>query len=73
MYAIRSYYVKTRNEIQLTDALMRMITGGTKFTTLEVFNWFDCGQKDILLETNATLLDRKKNQADPERIRNNFV
>lgn len=50
---------KTLNEIQLTDALMRMITQGIRFGTLEVFNWFDCGQKDILLETNATLLDRK--------------
>jgi len=52
--------ITTRNEIQLTDALMRMISEGTQFNTLEVFNWFDCGQKDILLETNATLLDRRK-------------
>jgi glucose-1-phosphate thymidylyltransferase len=52
--------IKTRNEYQLTDALMAMITSGIKFTALEVFNWFDCGQKDILLETNAILLDRKQ-------------
>jgi len=50
---------RTRNEYQLTDALMAMISSGIRFTTLEVFNWFDCGQKDILLETNAILLDRK--------------
>jgi len=29
------------------------------FAPVEVNNWFDCGRKDILLETNATLLDRK--------------
>lgn len=51
--------IRTRNEYHLTDALMRMISQGIRFTTLEVFNWFDCGQKDILLETNAILLDRK--------------
>jgi glucose-1-phosphate thymidylyltransferase len=54
----------TRDEYQLTDALMRMINKGTKFHTLEVRNWFDCGKKDILLETNAILLKRKHYQQD---------
>ena len=60
--------IKTRNEFQLTDALMSMISKGIRFTTLEVYNWFDCGQKDILLETNAILLDRKhaRNPQVPE-------
>jgi glucose-1-phosphate thymidylyltransferase len=48
----------THGEFQLTDGIMRMIESGTKFTTQEVNNWFDCGKKEILLETNATLLDR---------------
>jgi glucose-1-phosphate thymidylyltransferase len=65
--------IKTRNEIQLTDALMRMISQGTRFTTLEVYNWFDCGQKDILLETNATLLDRKKYQNEQTKIGENTI
>lgn len=59
--------MKTRGEYQLTDALMRMISRGIRFTTLEVFNWFDCGQKDILLETNAILLDRKQ-ETDPQEV-----
>jgi glucose-1-phosphate thymidylyltransferase len=50
--------IKTHGEYQLTDALMRMINDGVKFTTFEVKNWFDCGKREILLETNATLLDR---------------
>jgi glucose-1-phosphate thymidylyltransferase len=51
--------VKTLNEFQLTDGLMRMIEKGSKFTTFQVEEWFDCGKKDVLLETNAMLL--KKN------------
>lgn len=54
----------TRNEYQLTDALMQMISKGIKFHTLEVRNWFDCGKKDILLETNAILLKRKQYKQD---------
>jgi len=53
--------VKTRNEIQLTDALMRMIDNGTVFKGYKVTSWFDCGRKDSLLETNSILL--KKNGA----------
>jgi glucose-1-phosphate thymidylyltransferase len=50
--------VRTKNEFQLTDALMRMIDRGTKFVTYNVENWFDCGKKDALLETNAILLKK---------------
>ncbi|MEY4106899.1 MAG: hypothetical protein RL181_1241 [Bacteroidota bacterium] len=46
-------------EFPLTDALMRMIEKGVKFSTLEVDNWFNCGKKEVLLETNATFLDRE--------------
>ncbi|MEO5675678.1 MAG: sugar phosphate nucleotidyltransferase [Chitinophagales bacterium] len=53
--------VKTRGEIQLTDALMRMIDQGVVFKGYKVTSWFDCGRKDSLLETNAILL--RKNGA----------
>ncbi len=49
---------RTHGEFQLTDALMGMIEKGISFTTLTVDNWFDCGKKEILLETNAMLLDK---------------
>jgi glucose-1-phosphate thymidylyltransferase len=52
--------VKTKNEYQLTDALMRMIEKGAKFVTYNVENWFDCGKKDALLETNAILLQKEE-------------
>ena len=50
--------VRTYDEFQLTDAIMKIIEDGAKFSTVTVNNWFDCGKKEILLETNATLLDK---------------
>lgn len=52
---------KTTQEFTLTDGLQRMIERGTKFTGYKVDNWYDCGQKDVLLQINALLLKRKKN------------
>lgn len=52
--------IKTNNEYHLTDVLMRMIENGERISTFTVEAWFDCGKKDILLETNATLLKRQK-------------
>lgn len=51
--------IRTYGEFQLTDGLQRMIEQGAKFVTFPVNNWFDCGKKEILLETNAMLLDKK--------------
>lgn len=48
--------IRTRNELQLTDALMRMIDIGILFKPFKLNNWFDCGKKEVLLETNKTLL-----------------
>lgn len=50
--------VTTQNEYHLTDALMRMIEQGVVMKTKDVDNWFDCGKKEILLDTNSTLLKR---------------
>ncbi|MCS6990433.1 MAG: sugar phosphate nucleotidyltransferase [Chitinophagales bacterium] len=49
-------HITTQGEIQLTDALMRMIEQGVPFKGYKVNNWFDCGKKEQLLETNAILL-----------------
>ncbi len=51
--------IQTHGEYQLTDALMGMIERGVHFSTFPVDNWFDCGKKEILLETNAMLLDKE--------------
>lgn len=51
--------ISSTGEYPLTDALMRMIENGVKFKTITVDNWFNCGKKEVLLETNAILLDRE--------------
>ncbi|NPV01817.1 MAG: NTP transferase domain-containing protein [Brevinematales bacterium] len=50
--------IQTRNEYQLTDAMKNMMYGGEKFQTFEVFEWYDCGDKDSLLDTNKIMLSR---------------
>jgi glucose-1-phosphate thymidylyltransferase len=49
---------RTVGEFQLTDALQRMIDKGAVIETTPVRNWFDCGRKEVLLETNAMLLSQ---------------
>ncbi len=51
--------IRTSGEFPLTDALMRMIEEGVEFKTYTVDNWFNCGKKEVLLETNAMLLDKE--------------
>jgi glucose-1-phosphate thymidylyltransferase len=50
--------IKTQGEYSLTDALDFMIKRGARFKAFKVKNWFDCGKKDTLLESNATLLKK---------------
>ena len=45
-------------EFNLTDALECMITRGAKFQAFKVTNWFDCGKKESLLQSNAILLKK---------------
>lgn len=45
-------------ELSLTDALECMIQSGAKFKSFKVQSWFDCGKKETLLESNATLLKK---------------
>jgi len=50
--------IKTNNEFNLTDALECMIEGGEEFKLFKVENWFDCGKKETLLQSNAILLEK---------------
>lgn len=56
--------IQTVDEFQLSDALMRMVEMGVEFTVFEVDNWYDCGKKEILLDTNAMLLKRQGNASE---------
>lgn len=50
--------IKSHDEFNLTDALECMIKSGTVFKPFKVENWFDCGRKDSLLESNSILLQK---------------
>ncbi len=49
---------RSYDDYNLTDALDCMIQNGAVFHSLKVENWFDCGQKDSLLASNAILLKK---------------
>jgi glucose-1-phosphate thymidylyltransferase len=49
---------RTHEEFSLTDALECMIQRGAQFKFFKVQSWFDCGKKETLLESNATLLKK---------------
>lgn len=49
---------QTLGEFQLTDSLMKMIERGVELDIIPVDSWYDCGKKEILLKTNAMLLDK---------------
>jgi glucose-1-phosphate thymidylyltransferase len=51
--------IRTNDEYQLTDALMMMVKQGVDFDPLTINNWYDCGKKEVLLETNTMLLKKK--------------
>lgn len=53
--------VKTKDEYQLTDALMKMVEEGEKMVPFEIENWFDCGKPETLLSTNTYILNRDHN------------
>ncbi len=50
--------LRTHGEYSLTDALDCMIKMNVPLRSFKVENWFDCGRKETLLESNATLLKK---------------
>ncbi len=65
--------VKNRDEYSLTDALECMIAQGAKFQSFKVLNWFDCGNKESLLESNATLLKKFGTFISPDHRFENVI
>ncbi|MBS1757432.1 MAG: NTP transferase domain-containing protein [Bacteroidetes bacterium] len=58
LHKIQDIKLRSYDEFNLTDALECMIQQGAKFQAFKVNNWFDCGKKDSLLESNAILLKK---------------
>ena len=51
--------IRTKNEFQLTDALQSYLEQDEIMDVFEIEDWFDCGQADVLLDTNRQLLSQR--------------
>ncbi len=51
--------IRTKNEYQLTDAMKHMLDNGSRFQVFKANEWYDCGNKDSLLETNQVMLEKQ--------------
>jgi glucose-1-phosphate thymidylyltransferase len=65
--------IKTHGEYSITDALDCMIKKGVEFKAFKVDSWFDCGRRDTLLESNATLLKKFGTRTEPSPNYENTV
>ena len=65
--------LRSHGEYSLTDALDCMIKAGAKFKSFKVENWFDCGRKETLLESNALLLKKFAPQTDAGLFENTVI
>ncbi|SJZ38306.1 sugar phosphate nucleotidyltransferase [Sediminibacterium ginsengisoli] len=66
LHTLFTQNIKSYGEYNLTDALDCMIKRGAKVQAFKVKNWFDCGRKETLLESNATLLKKHGGNVNPE-------
>jgi len=66
MYDALSTHLESRQfdegEYHFTNALEHMLQQGVQFHAFRVTNWFDCGKKETLLATNATLLKQMSDE-----------
>jgi glucose-1-phosphate thymidylyltransferase len=66
--------IKTSESLSLTDAIECMIQSGAEFKSFKVQNWYDCGKKESLLESNATMLKKHGGiVVDQERFENTII
>lgn len=76
MYAALDKHLYNRHEedgeYHLTNALQQMIEGGIHFSAFRVNNWFDCGKKESLLATNATLL-KQMSEEEGRKLADTFT
>lgn len=60
-------------EFNLTNGLLSLINKGERFKTFQIGNWFDCGSRASLLETNAILLKRVKSKKTKKHHHENTI
>jgi glucose-1-phosphate thymidylyltransferase len=59
-----------KGEYFLTDAFQYMIDRGAKLRVVDVEGWYDAGKLDTLLETNRSVLEKRKAARRPPRVGN---
>jgi glucose-1-phosphate thymidylyltransferase len=57
-----------KGEYYLTDAFQYMIDKGAKIKVEDVEGWYDAGKLDTLLETNQTMLEKRKMARKPKDL-----
>lgn len=65
--------VRSHGEYQLTDALECMIQKGIQFKSYKVKHWYDCGKKETLLASNATLMNKLGGYVHPSAQIDNSI
>jgi glucose-1-phosphate thymidylyltransferase len=65
--------LRSHGEYSLTDALDCMLQMGARFQSFKVENWFDCGRKETLLESNALLLKKFAPKTDSNQFENTVI
>lgn len=65
--------LRSHGEYSLTDALDCMIQAGARFQSFKVENWFDCGRKETILESNALLLKKFAPKTDNTQFENTVI
>jgi glucose-1-phosphate thymidylyltransferase len=65
---------KKYDEFSITDALECMIGSGAKFKAFKVENWYDCGKKSSIIESNAILLKKfGSTMPEPSAVVNSII
>jgi len=57
-----------KGEYYLTDAFQYMIDHGAKIKVIDVEGWYDAGKLDTLLDTNRTILEKRKAARRPKSV-----
>jgi glucose-1-phosphate thymidylyltransferase len=68
--------IKEKGEFQFTTALENLTKKGSRFTTGQVSEWLDCGNKSVTVQTNQRYLEFIKDQkliSDKARIVNSVI
>jgi glucose-1-phosphate thymidylyltransferase len=62
-----------KGEYYLTDAFQYMIEKGAKIKVIDVEGWYDAGKLDTLLDTNRTILEKRKAARRPKSVPSNVT